>query len=123
MMEKGKATEPLGFRKEGLECYYSKNRRIDSSAKGGVHSALIIDHKERKYAFLSGVEYMVDTPSETYLSKVKLLPSTAKVKEECRKLIKAGYVNSPVEPAVLDSYRYKADRTAKYIIKENTIER
>lgn len=112
-----KNIEPLGFRQPGVECYYSKNNRSDSSAKGAVHSALLIDHKDKRFAFLNGVEYMVDTPSTTYLDKVTCLSSSKKVEAECEKLVKAGYKNSPVEKQ-LEDYRFKQDKIDKYIMKD-----
>ena len=110
--------KPLDVRQEGLECYYNKNKSPDSSAKGSVHSILLIDHETKRFAYAKGVEYKIDTPSETYLGRgnVHLLSSSKKVENECIKVIKAGYKNSPVDR--IEDYRYKNDRIEKHILKE-----
>ena len=113
--------EPLSFKQPGCECYFSQNKNPQSSAKGSVHSALLIDHKNKRFAYVSGVEYMLSKPSETYLDKVTL-SSAKKVEIECEKLIKDGYKNTPVERG-LEDYRYKDDRIKKYILKEPERER
>ena len=113
--------EPLSFKQPGCECYFSQNKNSQSSAKGSVHSALLIDHKNKRFAYVSGVEYMLSKPSETYLDKVTL-SSAKKVEIECEKLIKDGYKNTPVERG-LEDYRYKDDRIKKYILKEPERER
>ncbi len=114
--------EPLSFTQSGYECYFSQNKNSQSSANGAVHSALLIDHKNKRFSYVSGVEYMLSEPSETYLDKVICLSSAKKVENECEKLVKAGYKNSPADPK-LEDYRYKDDRIKKYILKEPERER
>ena len=117
-----KESKTLSFMDENLNCYYCVNKNKNSSALGSPHAALLVDLENRCYSYVTGVEYMLSKPSETYLKKVIKLPSKKALEERLINVISCGFKNVPAESR-FDGYSRDTNWIKKYVLKEHGISR
>lgn len=121
-ISKEKELPSLSFYGENLECIYSKNKNKASSAYGSPHAALLIDYDNKRFAYFTGVEYMLSNPSTTYLKSVETASSTKNLEKTLQQLVKSGFKNAPGEEK-LKEYQRDDKWIRANILKEPGIER
>lgn len=115
---KEKELPPLSFDNPNLECFFSKIKNPERSDNGAVNNALLVDYENKRFAFVTGVSYIIDKPSETYLKKVELLSSGKAVEKEVEKLVKSGFRNTKLKSDYVDQYRKNDDWIKNHIMEQ-----
>jgi len=116
--EKGKELEPLSFTNSAYEAVYSKVKNPNRSDNGTVSNCILIDYQNKRFAYFTGAGQILDRPTDTFLKKTELLPSSRAVERKLETLVSSGFKNSPV-----DSKEYNEHRKDNAWIERNILDK
>lgn len=102
---KEKELEPLSFMNSAYEAVYSKVKNPSRSDNGSVNNCILIDYQNKRFAYFTSAGQILDRPSDTFLKKAELLPSSSTVERKLETLVSSGFKNSPVDRKEYNDYR------------------